>query len=85
MADIPDDLTFSLTDAPGKDSYPIGGTVWAVLYVQQPKDKGKAVVEFLRWATHEGQDYAKELHYARLPEELVKRVEKKLDQVKVGQ
>jgi hypothetical protein len=34
--------------------------------------------------THEGQEYTKALDYARLPEELVKRVEKKLEQVKVG-
>jgi hypothetical protein len=34
--------------------------------------------------THEGQDYAQALDYARLPEELIKRLEKKLDQVHIG-
>src|SRR5205807_2398294 len=52
LTDIPEDLRYSLTNAPGKASYPISGTVWAVLYVNQPKDKGPAVVEFLRWLTH---------------------------------
>jgi phosphate ABC transporter phosphate-binding protein len=84
LADIPDDLRYSLTNAPGKDSYPISGTVWAVLYVKQPKQTGKAVVDFLRWVTHEGQAYAAELHYARLPRGLVDRLEKKLDMVQIG-
>jgi phosphate transport system substrate-binding protein len=81
---IPDDLRYSLTDASGKNAYPISGTVWAVIYVDQPPGKGQAVVEFLRWMTHEGQDYAQALDYARLPEELIKRLEKKLDQVHIG-
>ena len=84
LAAIPPDLRYSITDAPGKDSYPISGTTWAVLYVNQPADKGKAIVDFLRWATHEGQQYADALHYARLPEGLVERLEKKLDLVKAG-
>jgi phosphate ABC transporter phosphate-binding protein len=84
LTDIPEDLRYSLTDAPGKDSYPISGTVWAVIYVIQPPGKGQAVVDFLRWVTHEGQVFAKDLDYARLPEELVRRLETKLNQVQVG-
>lgn len=84
LSKIPDDLRYSLTDPPGKDAYPVSGTVWAVLYVNQPADKGKAVVDFLRWVTHEGQQYAAELHYARLPQGLVERLEKKLDLVQTG-
>src|SRR5262249_3872897 len=81
---IPDDLRYSLTNAHGKDSYPISGTNWALIYVNQPGDKGKAVVDFLRWCTHEGQEYCEGLHYAKLPKVLVERLEKKLDSVKVG-
>ena len=60
LTEIPEDLRYSLTNAAGKDSYPISGTVWAVLYVKQPPGKGQAVVDFLRWITHEGQPYAPE-------------------------
>ncbi|HEV3261490.1 MAG TPA: phosphate ABC transporter substrate-binding protein PstS [Gemmataceae bacterium] len=81
---IPDDLRYSITDADGKDSYPISGTVWAVLYVKQPSDKGQQIVDFLRWVTHDGQQYAEGLHYARLPKGLVERVDKKLNEVQVG-
>jgi phosphate ABC transporter phosphate-binding protein len=84
LTNIPEDLRYSLTNAPGKESYPISGTVWAVIYVNQPPGKGQAVVDFLRWVTYEGQNYTKDLDYARLPEELVERLEKKLDQVRVG-
>jgi phosphate transport system substrate-binding protein len=57
LKEIPDDLRYSLTNAPGKDSYPISGTSWAVLYVKQAPERGKAVVDFLRWCTHEGQQF----------------------------
>jgi phosphate ABC transporter phosphate-binding protein len=81
---IRDDLRFSLTDAPGKDSYPIAGTNWALVYVNQPADKGTTIVNFLRWVTHEGQEFCEGLHYARLPQSLVERLTKKLDSVKTG-
>ena len=82
LTDIPDDLRYSLTDATGQASYPISGTVWAIVYVNPPQ-KDKLIVDFLRWATHEGQQYAKDLHYATLPKGLVERVEKKLDTIEV--
>ena len=84
LSSIPGDLRYSITDAPGKEAYPISGTVWAVIYVNQPADKGKAVVDFLHWVTHEGQQYTDALQYARLPPGLVARLEKKLDEVKFG-
>jgi phosphate ABC transporter phosphate-binding protein len=83
LKEIRDDLRFSITDAPGKDSYPISGTVWAVLYVNQPAGKGQQVVDFLRWVAHEGQQFCEGLDYVRLPAGLVERVEKKLSSVQV--
>ncbi len=82
LTDIPDDLRYSITDAPGKDAYPVSGTVWVVVYARQAPEKGPALAEFLRWVTHEGQEQAKDLHYSRLPPGLVERVEKKLEQIK---
>jgi phosphate transport system substrate-binding protein len=84
LKDIPDDLCYSLTDGPGKESYPISGTVWAVAYSKLPAGKGQQVVDFLRWVTHEGQEYCADLHYARLPRGLVKRLENKLDEFEIG-
>jgi phosphate ABC transporter phosphate-binding protein len=81
LAHIPDDLRYSITDAPGQGSYPISGTTWAVVLVDQPQEKGRALVSFLRWATHEGQADAEALHYARLPRGVVERLEKKLERI----
>ena len=82
---VPADLRYSLTDAPGEESYPAAGTVWAVLYADQAANPtGRELVAFLRWATREGQGYLAELQFARLPPELVKRVDERLGMVRVG-
>jgi len=76
------DLTYSLTDADGKASYPICGLTYAVLFAKQPKDKGPVIVEFLKWATTDGQAFARELDYAPLPDELRQKIAEKLASVK---
>jgi len=83
-ANIPDDFRFSMTDAPGKDSYPIAGATWLLVYERQ-KDavKGKKMVEFLKWALTKGEDMAKELDYAPLPPQLRDRVLKRVDEIKM--
>jgi phosphate transport system substrate-binding protein len=46
--------------------------------VQQPPEAGKALVEFFTWVTHDGQKFAKDLNYAPLPADLVRRVDERL-------
>lgn len=84
LSNLPDDLRYSITNAAGKDSYPISGTTWAVVYVNQPADKGKKIVNFLRWVIEDGQQYAEALHYAKLPQGLAARAKSKIDAIKVG-
>ena len=81
---IPDDLRYSLTDAPGRTSYPICGTTWAIVYRQQLPGKGDKLVHFFRWVLDEGQQYAGPLFYVRLPDALLGRAEKMVDQIRVG-
>lgn len=81
LADVPDDLRYSITNAPGKDAYPISGTTWAILYVNQPAAKKQPIVDYLTWCTHDGQQFCETLHYARLPAGLVERLEKKLQSI----
>ena len=83
-AQIPDDFRFSITNAPGQDSYPIAGATWLLVY-QQQKDaaKGKKLVEFLKWALTKGETMAKDLSYAPLPDALRDRVLKRVDEIKV--
>jgi phosphate transport system substrate-binding protein len=83
-AQIPDDFRFSMTNAPGKDAYPICGATWLLVYEQQ-KDpaKGKKLVEFLKWAEKDGEKMAKDLDYAPLPENVQARVLKRIDEIKM--
>jgi phosphate transport system substrate-binding protein len=82
-AEIPDDFRFSMTNAPGKDAYPIAGATWLLVY-QQQKDatKGKKLVEFLKWALTKGEAMAKDLDYAPLPDSVQQRVLKRIDEIK---
>ncbi len=84
LTTVPADLRFSLTNAPGKDAYPISGTTWAIISLQQPSDRGQRLIEFLTWVTHDGQDSATDLYYSRLPKGLVDRVDAKLKEIKVS-
>lgn len=79
---MPADLRVSITNADGKDSYPISGFTWLLIY-KDMKDKSKAeqIVKFLKWAMEDGQTYAKDLYYAPLPAEVVKLCEKKIQTI----
>jgi phosphate transport system substrate-binding protein len=78
------DLRYSLTDAAGEDAYPVAGTCWAILYADlADRTTGRELVEFLRWATHEGQAYVAEVQFAPLPPDLVKRIDDRLARVRV--
>lgn len=82
-AQIPDDFRFSITNASGKDAYPICGATWLLVY-QQQKDaaKGKKLVEFLKWSLSKGEGMAEQLDYASLPAALRDRVLKRVDEIK---
>jgi phosphate transport system substrate-binding protein len=74
-AKMRDDFRVSLTNAPGKDSYPITSFTW--LYVppkSKDPDRGRALAEYLKWVYTEGQKMAQERDYATLPNELLSKV-----------
>jgi phosphate transport system substrate-binding protein len=77
------DLTWSLTDADGEKSYPIVGMTYAVFFKQQPPEKGRRLLDFIRWCVRDGQKLSTELNYAPLPEDLVKRIEAKFNEVEL--
>ena len=63
---IPDDLVFSLVDRKSETAYPITGATWALLPMPKDGKPDADVVDFLEWATHEGQKYTTDLRYAPL-------------------
>lgn len=82
VEEMPDDMRVKITNAEGETAYPISSYTYILVEKEQDNAaKGKALVDFLWWATHDGKQYTKDLHYAPLPDEVVKRVEKKLDSI----
>jgi phosphate transport system substrate-binding protein len=79
------DYRISIVNAPGRDAYPISSFSWILIY-QTPPDpaKGRTVVEFLKWALTEGQQYAADLHYAPLPQKIVDGAQRKLATVQLA-
>jgi phosphate transport system substrate-binding protein len=82
-AQIPADYRYSITNAPGKDAYPISGTTW-ILLPEHPHDaaKGKILLDFTHWVLGDGQNLAAGLNYSRLPSTLVSRLDTSLKAIK---
>lgn len=79
---MPEDLRVSIVNAPGDKSYPISGYTYILVYQQQTDaGKGKALVDFLWWAVHDGEAYAKDLLYAPLPSDVVTKDEAKIKSI----
>lgn len=77
---MPPDTRVSLTDTEAPDGYPIAGLTWLLVYqdlsLSTPSmGQARALAELLWWIVHEGQRYNESLHYARLPEPVVRRAE----------
>jgi phosphate transport system substrate-binding protein len=80
---MPADFRVSITNAPGKDAYPISSFTW-LLIPQQSKDaaKGKILADFLNWMVTDGQKMTAALSYAPLPEGVVQKEKEAIKQVK---
>jgi len=80
---MPADFRVSITNAPGKDAYPISSFTW-LLIPAQSKDaaKGKILADFLNWMVTDGQKMTAALDYAPLPDNVVAKVKEAVKQVK---
>jgi phosphate transport system substrate-binding protein len=80
---MPADFRVSITNAPGKDAYPISSFTW-LLIPSQSKDpaKGKILADFLNWMITDGQGITSALSYAPLPENVAAKVKETIKQVK---
>jgi phosphate transport system substrate-binding protein len=69
------DFRASLTNALGKESYPITSFTWLyVPAVASDPERGRAVAAYLKWIYSSGQIIAQEKGYAILPEDLLEKV-----------
>lgn len=65
-----------LTNQPGKDSWPITGASFILVYKKQAKpDRGRAVLKFFDWAYRNGGKMAESLDYIPIPAKVVQLVE----------
>jgi phosphate transport system substrate-binding protein len=80
---MPADFRVSITNAPGKDAYPISSFTW-LLIPAQSKDpaKGKILADFLNWMVDSGQKMTAELSYAPLPASVAAKVKDQIKQVR---
>lgn len=70
---LPADLRLFSLNARGKSTYPLSWFCYVLVYKKQTDaKKAKALTEFLKWAVTDGRTLAADLHYARLPERIVK-------------
>ena len=73
-----DDFRISLTNAPGKESYPISSFTWLyVPAVASDAQRGRAVAEYLKWVFSTGQQVASAQGYATLPASVLAKVQAK--------
>src|SRR5215472_7049234 len=79
---MPDDFRVSITNAPGKDAYPISSFTW-LLIPSKISDSAKrdAIKGFVSWMLADGQNYAEALSYARLPKEVVAKEKQALSNI----
>jgi phosphate transport system substrate-binding protein len=80
---MPADFRVSITNAPGKEAYPISSFTW-LLIPSQSKDpaKGKILSDFLTWMVADGQTMTAALSYAPLPENVAVKVKETIKQIK---
>ena len=77
------DFRLSLTNAPGKESYPISSFTWIyVPMVAKEQSRGAAVANYLKWAYTSGQKIAQEQGYATLPDDVLEKVVAKASTVR---
>ncbi len=79
---MPADFRVSITNAPGKNAYPVSSFTWLLVPVQakDPK-KGTILVDFLNWMVNDGQKMTAQLSYAPLPDSVAEKVKATIKQV----
>ncbi len=84
-ASMPADFRVSITNAEGSGAYPISSFTWMLFY-ENPTDKVRAaaMVDFMKWALADGQQYCADLGYAPLPASVVQQELQALGKIQIG-
>ena len=80
---MPADYRVSITNAPGKNAYPISSFTWLLIPTQQQDAaKSKVIKDFLNWMLDHGQSEVSSLYYAPLPKSVSDKVRGTVAQLK---
>ena len=83
VKNMPADYRVSITNAPGKDAYPISSFTW--LLIPNPAinaANGKIIKDFLNWMLDHGESEVSALYYAPLPKSVSDKVRATVAQLK---
>jgi phosphate transport system substrate-binding protein len=79
---MPADFRVSIVNAAGKTAYPIASFTWLLVPAKiQDATKRDAIKAFLKWMLTDGQGYAEQLSYAKLPKEVVDKELQAINQI----
>lgn len=79
MKEMPEDFRVSITNAPGKEAYPIASFTWLLVPAKwTDPTKQKAMVDFLNWMVSTGEGMVTDLNYAPLPKNVAAKVKAKI-------
>jgi len=74
LKQIPDDYRVSITNAPGKNAYPISSFTWLLVPLKSADPaKGKVIKDLLSWIVTSGESEVSALSYAPLPKNVVEK------------
>jgi phosphate transport system substrate-binding protein len=79
---MPEDFRVSITNAAGKNAYPISTFTWLLIPSHIPDAaKARTIKTFLQWMLADGQKYAAGLSYASLPKEVIAKEVKQIAKI----
>lgn len=85
---LPEDARVSITNTDAPEGYPLAGFSWLLVYEHldqnnaiTSREQAEALIEWLWYTVHEGQDLANELNFARLPDAAVETAENMIRQL----
>lgn len=80
---IPEDMRMSIVNSANKKAYPISSFTFLLLPQSMPAAKGKTLVDFVSWSVTDGQEYARQLHYAPLPPKVVMKIQSAIKNIQL--
>lgn len=80
---IPEDMRMSIVNASAKFAYPISSFTYLLVPQIMTGNKGRNLVDFIQWSVTDGQEHARRLHYAPLPQQVVAKIQNSLKNIQL--